>query len=376
MSVSLALCFLLYFLAENGKINAFGTYLLAVTVVPALFIKEIRARVPRNRLLALALLFLFYLALGSVWASGEEARGFGKHLGYAALIAAFMIAVPLLIDRYSSHTHKFAVMVVCAAMVSAVCSIYLHFLPPDQQSLPAPRLYAIGRLSNPVVSATSYGFAVVLGIYLGLSLTRPVTRIALVIAIGFLLWAIALSGSRAAWLAIAIAAAAGVALTRPRYRWWLAAGTILMFGVLAVALTGLDELTRRAFSFRPEIWSHFVHLTLETAPFAGVGSGTSSEWVAGIETFRHPHSIFISTLYFGGAFGLAMLIGVYLLAARSLFMNREPLRLPASMTLTFGLVVGLLDGDNLLTKIDYLWWIFWLPVALCISLNADGRRSA
>ena len=71
-----------------------------------------------------------------------------------------------------------------------------------------------------------------------------------------------------------------------------------------------------------------------------------------------------------------MLIGVYLLAARSLFMNREPLGLPASMTLTFGLVVGLLDGDNLLTKIDYLWWIFWLPVALCISLNADDRRSA
>lgn len=371
MLVSLALCFLLYFLAENGKINAFGSYLLALTVVAALFLREVRARIPRNPLLILALVFLFYLALSSVWASGEEVKGLGKHLGYAALIATFMIAVPLLLDRYSVHTHKFVALIICAALLSAAWSIFLHFRLPVDQSLAEPRLYAFGRLSNPVVSATSYGFAVVLGLYLSLSLTRPVTRIALVTGMGILLWAIALSGSRAAWLAIATAAAVGVALTWPRYRWLLATGTILMFGLLAVTLAGWEELTRRAFSFRPEIWSHFINLTLETAPVSGVGSGASSAWVADTETFRHPHSIFVSTFYFGGAPGLTMLAGVYLLATRSLFVSQGFLRLPASMLLTFGVVVGLLDGDNLLTKINYLWWIFWLPVALCISLDSD-----
>ena len=45
----------------------------------------------------------------------------------------------------------------------------------------------------------------------------------------------------------------------------------------------------------------------------------------------------------------------------------------AIMLLSYGVIFGLFDGDNILNKIDYLWWLVWLPIGLCLGLRYQSR---
>jgi hypothetical protein len=43
--------------------------------------------------------------------------------------------------------------------------------------------------------------------------------------------------------------------------------------------------------------------------------------------------------------------------------------------LSFGLTCLLIDGDKLLTKINFIWLLFWLPVAIAfIQLKGEKKE--
>lgn len=320
---------------------------------------------------------LLYLALSATWQSAEATDGFAKHLGYAGLIATFVLGIGLIKRRFHQRTTAFVWLVILAGITSSIYSLTLHYLLPDYQPLPEPRLYSMGRLSNPVIGAVSYGFVAVLAAYLVL-ISRRRTQFLLLGVLAVLTWAIALSGTRTVWLAMIASFAVGIYLSIPEKSRTLIPVMIVIVGSIALATLGLDEFLRRSFSFRPEIWDHFITLTISDfgTVLLGAGSGTPTNWVTSVEVFKHPHSIFISTFYFGGLIGLLLLLATYFLAAKKVIQSKDPIAPLAAMLVVFGLIVGLLDGDNVLTKIDYLWWVFWLPIALCISLEDGDHQSA
>lgn len=364
-----------FFLAENGRANAFPTYLLAISVLAHLVIKR-----PANALgltsnmpLVGALVLILYLSLTTLWADNGNTTTSITYFGYGAIVGSYVIGTLLCYRRFPGFIPLLALAIFIAATLSAGLSVFLFYEFPEYRFMPGSRMIALGRLSNPVIAADSYGFAIVLGFYLLLQQAAIWRRLLIAMAITLLLYATVLTGSRAVWLAIAFAASVGVASRELSYKYLTMGLVLVIFGAMALLVLDIDELTRRALSFRPEIWSEFIQRTISGNWLFGVGSSSDSSWPTSAYTFDHPHSIFVSVLYFGGVAGFLLIVSLYL---RCLFeLGRLPcssLRSLALMSIVFGIILGMFDGDNPLTKIDFHWWMVWVPITFCICA-VDGR---
>ena len=375
LAASVVLCLVLFFLVENGRANAFATYLVGIGVLFALPFVEVRRQIKMlpGLLVLLIVLFLEYMAISAWWSETGNFQLVLKHQGYAVLIMAFIVGLSLSARRFPVFLKMAAVLTVLAGLVSAGYSVYLHQALPEYQPLPEPRLYGLGRLSNPVISAVSYGLMVIFSAWLFIYSKAVWIRVALVIGVAVLLVAITLSGTRVVWLALGVGVAMGIGLVSQQKNWLIPGIVVAAVGMLAVISLGLEEIARRGLSFRPEIWAEFVSRSIAAHPLLGAGSGADSHWQTDILTFKHPHSVFVSVFYFGGVIGLALLLGMLVVAARCIVFSAAcDSKTLAIMTLSFGVTVGLFDGDNILTKIDYLWWLVWLPLSLALLTGAPA----
>jgi len=356
-----------YFLLENGSGNSFPTYLLGLGTIPLITLQFRTLQFDRV-LAGLAALFLGYMTLSVLWSSNNEPVV--KTLTEALLVLTFCLAIPASIERFHWFLNALVVLVILSAVVNSGYSIYLHYALPDYQPLPEPRLYALGRLSNPVIGALSYGFATVLAAYMFLNETRRLARAGYLAATLLFLFAIVLTGSRGAYLALAAAMSVGVLLQYPGNRKLQVtgvAGTLLALSAGAYFFLGPEALFSRALSFRPEIWSEFISRTITSNIWVGMGMTTDSELQLPELLIQHPHSAFIATFYYGGLIGLALYLGLVLRAIQSLGgMGQHNVRLLGSMLLAFGLTATALDGNELISKVNYLWFLVWLPVGLAM----------
>ena len=361
----------LFFLAENGKINAFSTYLLALLMIPALVLPDLRKHLAGQATAWWATAgLLVYLGISATWAATDRPAAY---LGYGLLILAFMGGCVISTRRFAPFQRYLLVTIAGCATLSALLSIYLHFALPEYQPLPEPRLFGFGRLENPAIAAMSYGFAVTVTGFLLLQSRDPGSRIIAIACLSALLTAVVLTGTRSVWPAIGVSLGIGMALQFRQRGFWIFAGTVALVGLVGAMALGWEELTRRALSFRPEIWSEFIRRTLDANVLFGMGSGTDSHWVHPELTFQHPHSIFVSAFYFGGMIGLVMLFALYAACVRGIWCSEiSGARQLAAMALAYGFMIGIFDGDNVVTKVNHLWWVLWLPVSWCLCLD-DSR---
>ena len=357
-----------YFLLENGSGNSFPTYLLGLGTIP-LIILQFRTLQIDRMLAGLAALFLGYMTLSVLWSNNSEPVV--KTLSEALLVLTFCLAIPASIERFHWFLNALVVLVILSAVVNSGYSIYLHYALREYQPLPEPRLYALGRLSNPVIGALSYGFAVALAAYMFLNETRRLASAGYLSAIVLFIVAIVLTGSRGVYLAMAAAISIGMLLHYPGNRKLQVtgvAGTLLALFAAAYFFLGPEALFSRALSFRPEIWSEFISRTITSNVWVGVGMTTDSEFQLPELLIQHPHSAFIATFYYGGLIGFGLSLGLILRAIQSLSgMGQNNVRLLGSMLLAFGLTATALDGNELIAKVNYLWFLVWLPVGLALT---------
>ena len=356
-----------YFLLENGSGNSFSTYLLGLGTIPLIALQFRTLQIDWT-LAGLIALFLGYMTLSVLWSSNNEPVV--KTFSEALLVLTFCLAVPVSIGRFHWFLNALVVLVILSAVVNSGYSIYLHYALPDYQPLPEPRLYALGRLSNPVIGGLSYGFATVLAAYMFLNETRRLASTGYLAAIVLFIVAIVLTGSRGVYLAMAAAMSIGMLLHYQGNRKLQVtgvAGTLLALSAAAYFFLGPAALFSRALSFRPEIWSEFISRTITSNVWIGTGMTTDSEFQLPELLIQHPHSVFIATFYYGGLIGLALHLGLILRAIQSLAgMGQNNVRLLGSMLLAFGLTATLLDGNELIEKVNYLWFLVWLPVGLAM----------
>ena len=262
-------------------------------------------------------------------------------------------------------------LVVLAAFVSGIYSIYLHFALPDYQPLPEQRMYALGRLRNPVIGALSYGFAMTLALYMLLTENRRAVKIGYMGAILVFTTAIILSGSRGVYLALIASTSIAVLLRYPSNRKLQTLGVLttdLIFFAIAALFVGPDLLFKRALSFRPEIWSEFVSRTIDSRVWIGLGMSANSEFQMPELLIQHPHSACIATFYYGGIVGLSLYLGLILKSISALNeTGTTNVHLLAAMLLAFGLTATTFDGDEILTKVNYLWFLVWFPIGLALT---------
>ena len=156
------------------------------------------------------MLFLTYMALSAVWSDNSQLV-FQTFIE-ALLVLTFCLAISISITRFSWFLNSIIILCIMAAAINCSYSIYLHYSLPHYQPLPEPRLYALGRLSNPVIGALSYGFAIILASYMLFFEEQKSRKVGYFATILLFIFAIALTGSRGVYLALAAGISTGVYL--------------------------------------------------------------------------------------------------------------------------------------------------------------------
>jgi O-antigen ligase len=371
-----------FFLSESGRVNNFPTYVVGILFIVLLVLDRSVVRHFDVPLMTGIVGLLVYLSVSALWADNGSFTAMLLQLGYSALIVSFVYSVLMLHMHYPAFSRFLIWFTVLAAVVSATYSVQLHYALPDYQPLLEDRLVALGRLHNPVIGALSYGMAIVMALYLMIRGGEHNDRFLSGCCVTALGIGVALTYTRSVWVGISIAVLYAIAryLPGPKARKVLAAGIFLMVIVsMIVAHFGWDELIKRSTSFRPEIWGELISRTLQTNWFLGHGitsnsSVAHSSYEHGVFSFHHAHSVYVATFFYGGILGLLGLCALLIILGQRLNLARgSELRDLTSMMLLYAVAVMFFDGDRLLEKVDYLWVVFWLPVALTLIVDQQRR---
>jgi O-antigen ligase len=376
LAFSLILLPVTYFLAPKATVSFFPSYLIGLSGLIAIFQQGTTLYPIKNSLVLLSLLLLSFLVSNHL--AGYEISVTAKYFGYTLLILTFVVGFYVAADKLAWFLTAFMTVTVGAAVISSLFSIGFYFFL-DYQPLVENRLYGLGRLSNPVISALSYGAVFCLCITAIATSKESGLRALIGCVAIILLLAILLTGTRGAWIGI-FAALLGTTLIRPwRNRSQLIASlcVVSIFPILIVTLLYFsgygDAIFKRSFSFRPEIWSSTLEAWKSGSLFFGSGLHSTIDLTIPPNKFMHPHSIYLSTLYYGGMLSLTLLLMFF---ARILWLQlkQADTEYQALPLLVFGLATLLFDGNRLIEKVNFLWLCLWLPVA--IALVSEGRANS
>ena len=379
LSVLLVLVVIFYFLVASARINSFPTYFLALVTSCCLFFSTTYhyLKDTDRQLLFVVLCLICYLGISALWSSGIGLEKQARQFEFAGSILAFLIAFTLSVRKFPAFSDYFLAAILLCASISAGLSIYLHFDYPSYQNMPEPRLYGFGRPKNPLIASAAYGFGLWVGVYLLMNSKHYSVRVVIAFCILLLFACVVLTGSRSVWCALGLSLGIGIAQTLS-WKPWLVFLLVLVLTALIVSVTvEWNELLGRGWSYRPEIWNEFIARTIKRRILLGFGSASAAEWVTPTYTFLHPHSIFVSTFYYGGAIGLFILLATFA-SCLSVISRTDQSRAKrlASMGLFYGVGIGVFDGNNIISDVNHLWWIFWLPVAWCLVIDTNRPSAA
>lgn len=221
----------------------------------------------------------------------------------------------------------------------------------------------------------------IIGLCLVLALGRAVApccgrrlRAGLLAAVAVMAGFIWLTGSRGPLAAVVLGCA--VLLAGLRRRWQLAILAAALAALVAARLAdpllltdALDRMTERGWSNRLDIWRQSIAMIAQKPLF---GHGLTALLPRARDAF--PHDLYLSTLLYGGAVGLGLLLGSFALAAWGL--RRLPKgagrRTLAALGVT-ACLVGATDLSQVVKGPGPMWYIIWVPLVLTISA---GRRGA
>lgn len=376
----------LFFWLDEVRLHRNGFYLLVAVALLWQLRRPWLRELSQQRLSQVVLLYIFYQAASLSWSPVFNGEELAEVLRKGGLVLLFVIISAAVLQNHIYEKRVLWAMVLAGA-ASAAVSLYLYSM---QEILPE-RLTGLGRGRNPVQSATLYGVALIIAGYL-LQKEKQKLIIRSVWLGCWLVLAVALieTESRGAFLAAMMAHALLLwHFLAVRCRWqvnkaYIAAvfiiGSVAVF--LASSLIDLQQWTQRWDSFRLEIWEYALG-KWQRHPFFGLGYRTPFELtLSNGQTIYQPHSLYVAALYYGGLFGLAVLLQLISGTLRGLgqgFRQGEDLSATLYLALLFNAAIFfLVDYDLLLVNADMEWLLFWLPVggALGYALRAKKERHA
>jgi O-antigen ligase len=320
---------------------------------------------------------LLYLGVSGIWSVEPSLRDFLQIWMRLVIGVCFILAIARAVIELEDFELYLSRVIVIAALVSAaICILVYYASEPTGHG----RMYGLFRLNNAGKAGHLYAAALpfVIGGLLGdRGHWRSVTFAALIATV----FAIALTGTRAAWLGGALGLLSyTVAIVKPKASFYvatMAAGCAVGLAFLAVAVKypepGIaDLLLPRGDSYRLAIWSAHAQGIWNGQWLFGQGSLTQQALVPAQDmSFRGAHNMYLSVAERGGLLALALMLATMLWsAARCITRLDLPLARLALSLLLIGAVVFLFSGDRLIDKLGLVWFVLWLPAGIAIGLNA------
>lgn len=341
----------------------------ALLAVPALLASLISPRNSaqwlREPIVLCFLLFAAWLLVSLAWSHTDR-----SHLAQAKrplyVLMLFAACAAMAVSRAKASLDK---TLFCAAIIATLAATYgmwLYASAPDQE-----RLIGSGSLSNPLL--TSHLLGMFCTYWLARWICAQRHQVLAIACAPVLLAAVLATGSRTPLLALAAASLwlAGVWRTRRAVLSVaaLAAGTLLLIALAP------DMFTQRGLSYRPEIWSEALRQIME-APWLGKGyASTLSIPVRALNTeFSDPHNVELAVALKLGVVGLLLWCLMYAAALACCIRHRASAEFAiASALLIYGLMAGMTEGSNFLSRPNESWFLTWIPLTLIAGLSIRKR---
>lgn len=379
-SCLLVVCLASMFVLTSQSASSLPTYLLALVVLTGL---RRWSGLWESGVFLAAVGVATYLAASSFWSSPFDARGALSQFSRALLILSFVVAVAegFRVDWFLGRMTA-TVTIVAGAAACAALAVFIAAPPMDG------RLTGLGQLDAIVPAALVFGVCLLFALSCAFVSHGPLRYLAIGAA-GVMVIAVALSGSRNAWVSVGFGVFVLLAgRLAPRRSWFaviVAVVTLVGLGTLvalwAGQLQGLHGvLLPRGDSLRLAIWGNTLDRVWTDCLWFGCGVLTDDTTVADGFTIPHPHNLYLTVLFQGGIIGLGALLGLIVLSLRALVRHYEAEEAKLALAMyAIALPAYLLDGHELVDKIGWTWMLVWLPVAISIGLAnarhlADARR--
>jgi len=370
-----------YYLLPSSQANNFPTFLLSLSMIFYVFLDtESIKTFDHSGLVKVLMLLLFYMATTGFWFYDGQLLQVLKLYADAFLVFSFIFSLIILFRKAENFLYLLVVTIVLAALLSALEWLYLTMTSDDIVS-------AVGRLRYSALAAISWGFAVILALWLTAVSATPIAKICWAIAGLFL--AIAALYQEILYvqiaLSIAIASAGYLHLKaswsqkKPRI---FVIGCVVVFFALSLFLSAsLNEIQND----RPTIWNQSVQHLFDVPgkPLFGfglMGDTTMSlpceiHYAGEVCHVSHPHSLFVSTLVYGGIIGLFLLFTLLIWTMNILAsdIHQRPAQL-ALVILSYAIPLLLFDGDRIIDKIDIVWLLLWLPIGIALSIKPETHE--
>ena len=368
-SALIVACFVGVLLFESQSAASYPTYFLTLWMLFTIRRWDDVLQLP---FLWVGVALVAYLVLSAFWSTPYRLEELLSFAVRGLLVTMFVIA-------FAECQHRgqlqdwLGTALGLAGFVGAIIALvfYLQDVPEDG------RLKGMGQLHNPVVAALVFGVAAIFAVDQLRASTNLGWRALMAAAVGVMCVVVVLTGSRNAWASLVLGLAVYVLghFVRDRQRFLVATFTLLL--LIGAGLLGLlqsesvrEVLLPRGLSHRPDIWSAAFERVWSQAPIFGFGIASDNDVVASGVEYLHPHSMYLSVYFQGGVAALGLLLvliaGTYIAFLRHYAHPDAKLGLSI---LTMACSAYLLDGHELVDKVGWNWFLFWLPVALGIGLR-------
>jgi len=307
--------------------------------------------------------FIAFLTLSAAWTSGEPAEPPRELLSFGVSTTIFVLLICACDLAWIDRLHEW-----CASIATVhVCVISIAWYTNHTITEP---LEAFGRLDHPLELASIYASIAAMSLVRYAQAPSPrrspylLTVIACVVAI-------LLTGRRGPLVAFAVVGLLAVAYQRSAHAAKLILALLIGCSALLMLEPALiDQLTQRGTSLRPAIWIEgWQRIRDDGAWIFGNGSGASTALEVNNFAVRHYHDLFLSTMFYGGLVGTALLCGMLALTLI------DGLRVPAAQPWLAAFCVGvgclLTNGDRLVIHPHPVWLYFWLPMSVVAIYSAS-----
>jgi len=365
-----------YYLLPSSQANNFPTFLLALSMIFYLALDTESVKFfGHSGLVKVLMLLLFYMATTGFWFYDGHLLQVLKLYADAFLVLLFIFSLIILFRKAENFLYLLVATIVLAALFSALEWLYLTMASDDI-------VHAKGRLGYSGLAAISWGFAVILAMWLTAVSVTPIVKFCWAIAGLFLAIAALYQQILYVQIALSIATAiAGYLYLKARWsqrkpRVFVIGCVALFFAVSLFLSASLNEIQKD----RPNIWNQSVQHLFDVPGKPLFGFGLMGDTTLNLpcevhfagETCHvsHPHSLFVSTLVYGGIIGLFLLFTLLIWTTNILVreIHQKPALL-AFFILSYAIPLLLFDGDRIIDKIDIIWLLLWFPIGITLSIK-------
>jgi len=316
----------------------------------------------------LLLTYVAYMAASALWSESGDWLAVGQVAWYGLQVIVFIVATGLVQNTNPARFDTLLKALVLLAGIAAAASLLMWYA---DHPFPTSRLETLNRMSHSILAGCVYGFFAILALHFFQVASGRVGKLVFALGTALLVATVLFTQSRTAIVPLLVAM---LLLSGFRGRVLVAslAGLSAIFLLLEPAFW---ERLVRGEPYRPDIWLAVLQQALEQ-PLFGAGYLTPTEVQVGNRSFVHAHSAYLATLRDGGVVGLALLVGVLVMALRcALSRDRRRGYWFYSALLVYAVLCAVPDLDRLLTRPKEPWLFFWLPLALLATGRCSDKGS-